>query len=114
MVGSTATAPRTGNRQRSARHSGTVVLTPDMASAERLEQGLRFHLGGADLRCTSCRSRDPPTTSPHQDIVSERPDALARLPGLGRGVVIVPAPTAMRLPPRYLDAYSLRPTPASA
>jgi transcription-repair coupling factor (superfamily II helicase) len=98
-------------------HGATIVLTPDMASAERLEQGLRFYLKDHDdgksiaLLILPDRETLPyDVFSPHQDIVSERLDALHRLPDLTRGVVIVPVSTAMvRLPPRsYLDAYGLR------
>ena len=47
--------------------------------------------------------------SPHQDIVSDRLSTLYRLPGLQRGVVILPISTLMqRLVPRgYLDASTL-------
>jgi transcription-repair coupling factor (superfamily II helicase) len=94
------------------RHEGaTIVLTPDQNSADRLEQSLRFYLDG-ELPTLILPDRETlpyDVFSPHQDIVSERLDALRRLPALRRGVVIVPVPTAMvRLPPRaYLDAYSL-------
>jgi len=46
--------------------------------------------------------------SPHPDIVSERLETLAALPGLGRGIVVVAAEALLqRLPPRrYVDAHS--------
>jgi transcription-repair coupling factor (superfamily II helicase) len=46
--------------------------------------------------------------SPHPDIVSERLETLAALPGLERGVVVVAAEALLqRLPPRrYVDAHS--------
>ena len=46
--------------------------------------------------------------SPHPDIVSERLEALAALPGLQGGVVVVAAETLLqRLPPRrFVDAHS--------
>ena len=46
--------------------------------------------------------------SPHPDIVSERLETLAALPGLARGVVVVAAEALLqRLPPRrYVDAHS--------
>ena len=95
-----------------SRHEGaTVVLAPDQSTAERLEQSLRFYVDGElPLLILPDRETLPyDVFSPHQDIVSERLDALRRLPALRRGVIIVPVPTAMvRLPPReYLDAYSL-------
>ncbi len=94
------------------RHEGaTVVLAPDQSTAERLEQSLRFYVdGGLPLLILPDRETLPyDVFSPHQDIVSERLDALRRLPALRRGVIIVPVPTAMvRLSPReYLDAYGL-------
>jgi transcription-repair coupling factor (superfamily II helicase) len=89
-----------------------VVLTADMPAAERLEQGVRFYAGGDALPVLILPDRETlpyDVFSPHQDIVSERLDALCRLPRLAGGVVIVPVATAMvRLPPRdFLDAYSL-------
>lgn len=46
--------------------------------------------------------------SPHPDIVSERLETLAALPGLKRGVIVVAAEALLqRLPPRsYVDAHS--------
>ncbi len=90
-----------------------VVLVPDMPAAERLDHALRFFLGGADLPLLMLPDRETlpyDVFSPHQDIVSERLDALHRLPRLERGILILPVPTALvRLPPReFLDAYSLR------
>ncbi len=90
-----------------------IVLVPDMPAAERLDHALRFYLGETDIPLLMLPDRETlpyDVFSPHQDIVSERLDTLARLPALRQGILILPVPTAMvRLPPRdYLDAYSLR------
>jgi transcription-repair coupling factor (superfamily II helicase) len=90
-----------------------IVLVPDMPAAERLDRSLRFFLGDADVPLLMLPDRETlpyDIFSPHQDIVSERLDALWRLPRLDRGILLLPVPTAMvRLPPReFLDAYSLR------
>jgi transcription-repair coupling factor (superfamily II helicase) len=96
------------------KHDGpVVVLTPGMPATERLEHELRFFLEQSGLPVLILPDRETlpyDAFSPHQDIVSERLDALQRLPALEKGVLIAPVATAMvRLAPRtYLDAFSLR------
>ncbi len=90
-----------------------VVVTPDMAAAQRLHYELRFYTG-RDPQCPVLSFPDWETLpydvfSPHQDIVSDRLAALYRLPSLDRGILIVPVQTLMqRIAPRsYLEAHSL-------
>ncbi len=96
-------------------HSGPLmVVAPDAPSAQRLEDEIRFFLGGAIEDIPLVHFPDWETLpydvfSPHQDIVSERLATLARLSSLDKGVLIVPVTTLMvRIGPRhYLDANSL-------
>jgi transcription-repair coupling factor (superfamily II helicase) len=96
------------------RHRGpVVVIGPDVATAHRLEQELRFYLGeGQAHRLHPFADRETlpyDLFSPHQDIVSERLQTLYHLPSLDDGLLITAAPTAMhRLPPReHLEAHAL-------
>jgi transcription-repair coupling factor (superfamily II helicase) len=91
-----------------------VVLTADLHGAGRLLEELRFYGAGMEETCPLLNFPDWETLpydqfSPYQDIVSDRLATLSRLPGLKRGILVVPAATAMhRLLPRgYLSAYSL-------
>jgi transcription-repair coupling factor (superfamily II helicase) len=96
-------------------HAGPLmVVTPDAASAQRLEEEVRFFLGPAVEQAPIVNFPDWETLpydtfSPHQDIVSERLATLTRLSSLQRGVLIVPVTTLMvRIGPRaYLDASCL-------
>ena len=80
-----------------------LVITADGPAAYRLESELEFYL---DDRAERLRFPDWETLpydlfSPHQDIVSERLETLARLPSLTSGVLVTPVATAMgRLAPR--------------
>jgi transcription-repair coupling factor (superfamily II helicase) len=95
-----------------ARHTGLVVaITAGEQHAYKLEEELRFFLGGA-LPVTHFADNetlpyDP--FSPHQEILSDRLAALYRLPQQRRGVLIVTAGTLLeRLPPRaWLDGRVL-------
>ncbi len=90
-----------------------VLITADVATAHRLEDELSFYLAQDGevpvLSFPDWETLPYDIFSPHQDIVSRRLEALYRLPSLERGVVIVPAATAMhRLAPRdYIEAHSL-------
>ena len=95
-----------------ARHDGLVVaVTAGEQHAYRLEEELRFFLGGRQpvthFPDTETLPYDP--FSPHQEILSDRLAALYRLPELSRGVLIVTAGTLLeRLPPRaWLDGRML-------
>ncbi|HSH40992.1 MAG TPA: transcription-repair coupling factor [Arenicellales bacterium] len=80
-----------------------VVAAPDMRAAARIESQLRFYLDTErnplhpfpDWECLPYDN-----FSPHPDLVSQRLLTLHRLPGLRRGVVVLPVSGLMqRLPP---------------
>src|SRR5690606_10197756 len=91
-------------------HAGPVLaIARDNQSAHQLESDLRTLLGDGDDAMPVVPFPDWETLpydqfSPHPEIVSQRLAALNRLPGLKRGVVIVPVQTLLqRLPPvRYV------------
>src|SRR5690606_24269492 len=94
-------------------HDGPVLaIARDNLSAHQLESDLRTLLGddalaGGPLPVLAFPDWETlpyDQFSPHPEIVSQRLAALQRLPGLGRGVVIVPVQTLLqRLPPlRYV------------
>ena len=101
------------SRAAASRTGPVLVLAPDAAAADRLEEDLRFFLAGeADrplLRFPDWETLPYDLFSPHQDIVSERLSALHRLPAVRAGVVLVTAATAMaRVTPRtHLEGRSL-------
>ncbi|MBS1219825.1 MAG: transcription-repair coupling factor, partial [Proteobacteria bacterium] len=89
-----------------------IVITEDTQAALRLDTELRFFSAGSDLPILSFPDWETlpyDHFSPHQDIISQRLTALYHLPGLKRGVLIVPAATLMqRVAPRiFLEANSL-------
>jgi len=89
-----------------------LVVCRDQRQLQVLEAELRFFLGsGSDIPLLpypdwECLPYD--AFSPHPDIVSQRLLVLSRLPGLGRGVVLVTASNLVqRVPPQeYVGAYS--------
>ncbi|MFP5374351.1 MAG: transcription-repair coupling factor, partial [Gammaproteobacteria bacterium] len=92
-----------------AAHAGPLlVVARDNHGAHQLEADLRTLLGGAAdaggalsvLPFPDWETLPYDRFSPHPDIVSQRIRALQRLPGLQRGIVVVPVATLMqRLPP---------------
>jgi transcription-repair coupling factor (superfamily II helicase) len=89
-----------------------VVVTPDMQSAELLQEQLEFFLTGSAIGITSFPDWETlpyDTFSPHQDIISERLATLNRLTEMRRGVLIIAVTTLLqRLPPRsFLYQHSL-------
>ncbi len=95
-------------------HQGIVlVVTPDTASASRLEEELQFYNGGDSaipvLSFPDWETLPYDTFSPYQDTISERLATLHRLPQLQRGILILPVSTLMhRLAPRgYIEGGSL-------
>jgi transcription-repair coupling factor (superfamily II helicase) len=94
------------------RHSGVlVVITADTQSATRLEDELDFFLNGSlpILHFSDWETLPYDQFSPHQDIISARLRTLATLPGLKRGILVVPISTlAQRIAPRgWLGGHSL-------
>ncbi len=91
-------------------HTGLVlIITPDPASAFRLETGLSYlaeDAGYPVLHFADWETLPYDVYSPHPDITSQRLTTLHRLPNTQRGVLICPAASLMqRLPPQsYLDA----------
>ena len=87
-----------------AREAGAplLVVTPDMPMAHRLEYEIGFFAAGLPvLGFPDWETLPYDVFSPHQDIVSERIEALARLPELTRGVLVVPVSTLLqRVAPR--------------
>ncbi len=100
--------------QGARRHDGPmVVITTDNLMASRLEDELRFYLAHDEevpvLHFPDWETLPYDIFSPHQDITSQRLEALYRLPTLKKGILIIPAATAMhRLPPQdYIEGHSL-------
>ncbi len=94
-------------------HEGlVVVVTPDMQTAELLQDQITFFAAQQALPVTTFPDWETlpyDSFSPHPDIVSERLATLYALPEQRRGLLIVPAPTLLqRLPPRdYITRNSL-------
>ena len=89
-----------------------LVITADMAAAQRLEYSLRFYLAEKDLsilKFPDWETLPYDIFSPHQDIISERLTTLSRLPELNKGILIAPIQTLMHriAPKNYLDGYCL-------
>ena len=81
--------------------STVLVVTAESATAERLEQEIRFFAGEDSVSSRVLRLPDWETLpydrfSPHQDLVSERLQALARLAQGEPLVVLVPVATLMQ------------------
>ena len=89
-----------------------LVITADSRTAHRLETELEFYLDGETprLRFPDWETLPYDLFSPHQDIVSERLETLARLPSLTSGVLVTVAATAMgRIAPRgFVDGHRFR------
>jgi len=94
-------------------HSGPVlIITADMAAAQRLEYSLRFYMAEKDvsiLQFPDWETLPYDRFSPHQDIISERLTTLSKLPSLNKGILIAPVQTLMHriAPKNYLDAFCL-------
>ena len=94
------------------RHPGLViVVTRDTHGAHSLESEIAvFAEAGLEvLQFPDWETLPYDLFAPHPDIVSQRVAALYRLPGLSRGVLVVPVATLMqRLAPRsYINGTSL-------
>lgn len=96
-----------------ARASQTVslVVTADRTMATRIETAIRFFSPDLDvLSFPDWETLPYDNFSPHQDIISERLQTLARLSTLTSGVLITPITTLIqRLAPRgYVEGNSLQ------
>ena len=96
-----------------SQHTGPVlVITADMAAAQRLEYSLRFYMAEENisiLQFPDWETLPYDKFSPHQDIISERLTTLSKLPDLTQGILIAPIQTLMhRIAPKsYLDGFCL-------
>ena len=89
-----------------------AVITPDMQSAELLQEQLEFFITGTAIGIQTFPDWETlpyDTFSPHQDIISERLATLNHLAGMRQGVLIIAVTTLLqRLPPRsFLYQHSL-------
>ncbi len=89
-----------------------ILLVQDTPTALRLEQEVAFLLREAALDVLlfpDWETLPYDSFSPHQDIISQRLEALYRLPRMQRGLLILPISTLMlRTPPQsFIDRYSL-------
>jgi transcription-repair coupling factor (superfamily II helicase) len=83
-----------------------VIIAPDTLTATRLEYELRFfHNEENIIHFPDWETLPYDHFSPHQDIISERLAALAKMPELTQGAIVTPISTLMqRLAPReYLE-----------
>ena len=90
-----------------------LVVTPDSATAQRLEREIPFFAPDAPLHSLPDWETLPyDSFSPHEEIVSARLGTLAQMPALTEGLIIVPAQVlAQRLVPKsWLDgaAFSMQ------
>ncbi|QVL50935.1 MAG: transcription-repair coupling factor [Thiocapsa sp.] len=94
-------------------HDGLILaVVPDVQAAAHLRAELGFFLAGSGLPLLGFPDWETlpyDVFSPLPELVSERLLTLHRLPGLDKGVLVVPVATLMqRLPPReYVDGQSL-------
>ena len=94
-------------------HAGLILaVVPDVQAAAHLRAELGFFLAGSALPLLAFPDWETlpyDVFSPLPELVSERLLTLHRLPGLEKGVLVVPVATLMqRLPPRrYVDGQSL-------
>ena len=93
-------------------HDGLVVaVAADPSAAYRLCREIEFFASGTVEVVTlpDWETLAYDAFSPHQDIVSDRLRTLHRLPGLRRGVLVVPIRTLLQRlpPPAFLAAHSL-------
>ncbi len=98
--------------QAAKQHQGVLLcLMPDSQAGETLREQIRFFADDAlEIICFPDWETLPyDSFSPHQDIISERLEALYRLPQLKKGIVLVSVTTFLqRLPPQdYLNQHSL-------
>jgi transcription-repair coupling factor (superfamily II helicase) len=88
-----------------------LLVAADAAGATRLEEEIRY-FAPATLQVLAFPGYETlpyDQFSPHPDIISQRLRTLARLPTLGRAIVVTDLPTALqRLPPRtFIDSHAL-------
>lgn len=100
-------------QQTAKRHAGLlVVVTEDSASAQRLEDEIRFYIKGSDIPLLTFPDWETlpyDMFSPHQDIISDRLATLYQLPRLNQGILVVSVQTLMHRvsPQAFLDQHCL-------
>ncbi|OED45810.1 transcription-repair coupling factor [Endozoicomonas sp. (ex Bugula neritina AB1)] len=98
-LNSTGTAFAIAQAARSATHS-IMVVTPDSATANRLEEELSFFLGQESHlqihQLPDWEILPYDAFSPHQDIVSQRLSTLYQLPHLEHNILIIPVTTLLQ------------------
>jgi len=106
-------APGLAIQQLAEEHPGLLlVIAEHSAAAQQLYEQLAFYGGDRQeplLQFPDWETLPYDVFSPHQDITSDRLECLYRLPGLARGILVIPVQTLMnRLPPRsYVEQRSL-------
>ncbi len=88
-----------------------LVVTPDSASAQRLEREIPFFAPDAELHSLPDWETLPyDSFSPHDDIVSARLGTLAQMPQLSSGLIIVPAQVLVQrlVPKSWLDGAAFQ------
>src|SRR5207344_2774882 len=97
-----ASALALGIAESARRHAGLVLtVARDTHAAQSLEHDLRVMAGDLPvLHFADWETLPYDLFSPHPDIISQRVAALYRMPGIVRGVLVVPVSSLMqRLPP---------------
>ena len=90
----------------------TLVLVPDSQVAIQVEEALRFFSSDPALQVSTLPDWETlpyDVFSPHEDIISQRLEALHHLPHIKQGLMLVPIPTLIqRLAPRsYIQSHSI-------
>jgi transcription-repair coupling factor (superfamily II helicase) len=90
----------------------TLVLVPDSQVAIQVEEALRFFSSDPALQVSTLPDWETlpyDVFSPHEDIISQRLEALHHLPHIKQGLMLVPMPTLIqRLAPRsYIQSHSI-------
>ena len=92
------------------RHPGPVLMiTPDMQTALRLQDEIRQFTDYPITSLADWETLPYDSFSPHQDIISARLSTLYQLPGMTRGLLILPVNTLMQrvCPHSFLHGHAL-------
>ncbi len=89
----------------------TLVICRDSTTDAQLRESIAFYAAGTDLPVLHFPDQETlpyDKFSPHPDIISRRLEVMARLPTMGRGIVVVPAHTLMQriAPPAYIHGHT--------
>ncbi len=92
------------------RHTGPLVLiAPDMQTALRLHDEIQQFTESLVMNLADWETLPYDSFSPHQEIISSRLSTLYQLPGMQRGVLILPVNTLMQrvCPHSFLHGHAL-------